>query len=63
VAVEQIALDRLAQSGGAAGAVRLPAGEKTSEQPIGKCGSSGNPVRCSATTSGSVACSTRAALR
>src|SRR5262245_28440299 len=38
-------------------------GENTSEQPIGKCGSSGGPVRCSATTSGAVACSMRTALR
>jgi hypothetical protein len=36
VAVEQIAFDRLAQSRGAAGAVRFQPGENTSEQPIGK---------------------------
>src|SRR5256885_12314458 len=38
-------------------------GEKIREQPSGKCGICGTPVRCSATTSGAVACSMRAALR
>src|SRR5204863_8240044 len=38
-------------------------GENTSEQPSGKCAACGTPLRCSATTSGSVARSTRTALR
>ena len=66
VAVEQVALDRLTQSRGAAGRSASHPGENTSEQPIGMCAAGGLAASAAArrtSSAGAVTCSIRAALR